>query len=55
MQKSKHVSADVITLFDEIGGDPLAGSGFEAEEPESDFIESSQPERRTRTPERSEW
>lgn len=53
MQESKYLSPDVMTLFDEIGGDPLAGSGFETEEAEWDFNESSQFERGTRASERS--
>ncbi len=54
MQESKHLSADVITLFNEVGGDPLAGSGFETEESEADFKESGQTARGTRLPGRSE-
>jgi hypothetical protein len=54
VQESKHLSEDVMTLFDEIGGDPLAGSGFETEESEADFNESSQTARGTPLPERSE-
>lgn len=53
VQESKYLSRDVMTLFDEIGGDPLAGSGFETEEAEWDFNESSQFERGTRASERS--
>lgn len=55
MEKSNYLSADVMTLLDEIGGDPLAGSGFETEEAESDFNELSQIERGTGPRERSEW
>ncbi len=54
MQESKHLSEDARALFDEIGGDPLAGSGFEIEESEADFNESSQTARGTRLFERSE-
>jgi hypothetical protein len=38
MQNSQDIQHDSsVALLDAIGGESLAGSGFEAEEPESDF------------------
>jgi hypothetical protein len=39
VQNSKDVS-DEMTAIDAAGGDPLAGSGFENQEPEPDFAGS---------------
>lgn len=38
---SQDASVQVKTLLDGIGGEPLAGSGFEDEPPQSEFIEST--------------
>ena len=41
MQNLQNTERDSITAaLDAIGGEPLAGSGFETEEPESDFLTS---------------
>ena len=37
MQNTKDVEREVQRLLDMIGGEPLAQSGFENEEPEPDF------------------
>ena len=37
MQNTKDFDQDVQRLLDMIGGEPLAQSGFENEEPEPDF------------------
>jgi hypothetical protein len=38
MQNSRDFQRDLSAVtLEAIGGEPLAGSGFEAEEPESDF------------------
>ena len=38
MQNSQDIQQDPsIASLDAIGGEPLAGSGFDTEEPESDF------------------
>ena len=38
MQKLQDIQRDsLLAALDAIGGEPLAGSGFENEEPESDF------------------
>ncbi len=37
MHNSQEFSERAPTLFDDVGGEPLAGSGFETECPESDF------------------
>lgn len=36
MPNSRELVFEAAALLEAIGGDPLAGSGFEAEEPESD-------------------
>lgn len=43
MQNSKDVS-DEMTAIDAAGGEPLAGSGFENQEPEPGFAGSERPE-----------
>lgn len=40
MHNPKDFSDDAPTLFDEIGGEPLAGSGFETESPEPEFAQA---------------
>ena len=47
MHNSKEFLDDAQTLSDDIGGESLAGSGFETESPEPDFAttEPVQPER----------
>lgn len=40
MHNSKGFSHDTSMLFDEIGGEPLAGSGFETENPEPEFTQA---------------
>jgi hypothetical protein len=42
LQNPKQFQHDEEIWLDEIGGEPLAGSGFEAENPELDF-ESTEP------------
>ena len=42
LQNPKQFHHDDETWLDEIGGEPLAGSGFEAENPELDF-QSTEP------------
>ncbi len=37
MQNTNYFDQRVQQLLDMIGGEPLAGSGFEQEEPEPDF------------------
>jgi hypothetical protein len=37
MHNSKEILDEAPTLFDDIGGEPLTGSGFETESPEPDF------------------
>ncbi len=37
MHNSQEFSDRAPSLFDDSGGEPLAGSGFETESPESDF------------------
>ena len=37
MQSSQNFQRDLSESLDAIGGDPLAGSGFETEEPEPGF------------------
>jgi hypothetical protein len=37
MHNSKEILDDAPALFDDIGGESLAGSGFETESPEPDF------------------
>jgi hypothetical protein len=45
MQHSQDIQRDSsATLFDALAGEPLAGSGFETEEPESDFSATDQVE-----------
>ena len=36
MQKVKELSSSSVMLLDEIGGEPLTGSGFETELPEAE-------------------
>jgi hypothetical protein len=43
VQNSKDVS-DEMTAIDAAGGDPLAGSGFENQEPDPDFAGSEPPQ-----------
>jgi hypothetical protein len=45
MQNSQDIQCDLSArLLDAIGGEPLTGSGFEAEEPESGFFSDNQVE-----------
>ena len=37
MTISRNVTLDVALLMDTVGGEPLAGSGFEDEQPEEGF------------------
>ncbi len=37
MQNTNDYDADVQTLLDAIGGEPLTGSGFEGEQSHSDY------------------
>jgi len=37
MQNSQRLDDEVESQLESIGGEPLAGSGFEAEQPESGF------------------
>jgi hypothetical protein len=39
MTNSRKVSMEMAKWLDEIGGEPLAGSGFEDEQPEPGFAE----------------
>lgn len=40
MHNPKDFSHNEPILFDEIGGEPLAGSGFETENPEPEFAQA---------------
>ena len=42
MQKPIDFSNDAATPLDDVGGDPLAGSGFETEESQAEF-EANEP------------
>jgi hypothetical protein len=43
MQNLQDIQPDALSvLLDAIGGEPLAGSGFETEEPESDFSNTNE-------------
>lgn len=43
MQHSYGAQQDPIaTMLDAIGGEPLAGSGFETEKPDQDFLATEQ-------------
>ena len=41
MNIERHLFGQHSKLLDSIGGEPLGGSGFEAEQPEADFAASS--------------
>ena len=42
MQKSRQIDSQRITALESIGGEPLAGSGFENELPEPEFAETTE-------------
>jgi hypothetical protein len=39
MTKSRNATLELNMLLDEVGGEPLAGSGFEEEQPERGYAE----------------
>jgi hypothetical protein len=39
MTKSRNATLELSMLLDEVGGEPLAGSGFEEEQPERGYAE----------------
>lgn len=39
MPNLQNLKSNTPALLDEIGGEPLAGSGFEAEDPEPGFVQ----------------
>ena len=41
MQKSRQIDSQRVTALDSIGGEPLAGSGFENEVPAPEFAETT--------------
>jgi hypothetical protein len=51
MQKPINVSDKAATLLDEIGGEPLTGSGFETEESHTEFEASELIHTERRAPE----